>query len=107
MRKQVSFGLDDVASFKKKLLHFANNFSRCCVLESNEWKGSANEIIAAFDSIDEVVLSVPCRQAGKNSFETLKIFYEKKNDWLFGFLSYDLKNEIEPLSSGNVSDLGF
>ena len=27
-----------------------------------------------------------------NAFETLKRFHERKQDWLFGFLGYDLKN---------------
>ena len=30
-----------------------------------------------------------------DSFEALKKFYEEKKNWLFGFLSYDLKNEVE------------
>jgi para-aminobenzoate synthetase component 1 len=42
-----------------------------------------------------------------DSFKELKEFYEKKKDILFGFFSYDLKNEIENLSSHHPSKLNF
>lgn len=42
-----------------------------------------------------------------NSFQTLKDFYEEKQDWLFGYFSYDLKNEIEQLKSENFDGLKF
>ena len=34
-----------------------------------------------------------------------KLFYENKKDWLFGFLSYDLKNEVEDLNSTNFDNI--
>jgi len=100
MRKQISFEIDDVISFKEKLLHYAKNVERFCVLNSNEWQGSNNEMIAAIDSIEGISPS-------ENSFDALKIFHKEKNDWLFGFLSYDLRNEIENLSSENPDRVGF
>ncbi|RYE51374.1 MAG: anthranilate synthase component I family protein, partial [Sphingobacteriales bacterium] len=36
-----------------------------------------------------------------NAFESWKDFYEQHKAWMFGFLSYDLKNEIEILVSKN------
>jgi para-aminobenzoate synthetase component I len=39
-----------------------------------------------------------------NSFEKLSAF-RQDNDWLFGFLSYDLKNEIENLQSANPATI--
>ncbi len=41
-------------------------------------------------------------------FDGLKSFIDEQNDWVFGYLSYDLKNEVEPsLSSKNKDDLKF
>jgi len=37
----------------------------------------------------------------QNSFEQLQKFYQQHPDWLFGCLSYDLKNEVETLKSNN------
>lgn len=37
-----------------------------------------------------------------SSFEKLKGFTDLHQDWIFGFLSYDLKNQIEVLESENI-----
>ena len=100
MREQIVFEIDNVIFFKEKLLHYAKNMERFCVLNSNEWQNCNNEMIVAMDSIDEIIPSW-------NSFDALKKFHKEKNDWLFGFLSYDLKNEIENLSSENFDGIGF
>ncbi len=42
-----------------------------------------------------------------NAFFELKNFVRRKEDWLFGYLGYDLKNEIENLSSANYDGTGF
>ena len=42
-----------------------------------------------------------------NSFERLKHFYKQNKDWMFGYFSYDLKNETESLSSNNLDNLEF
>ena len=41
-------------------------------------------------------------------FDGLKNFVDQHQDWVFGYLSYDLKNEVEPsLSSKNKDQLNF
>ena len=42
-----------------------------------------------------------------NSFEKLKAFYKQNKDWMFGYFSYDLKNETESLNSNNLDNLEF
>ena len=42
-----------------------------------------------------------------NAFEDLKKYQRTTKDWLFGYLSYDLKNDIEPLKSSNFDGLYF
>ncbi len=37
----------------------------------------------------------------KVKFDTLNRFSQKSEDWIFGYLTYDLKNEIEDLKSNN------
>lgn len=41
-----------------------------------------------------------------NAFEQLKQFQAEIHDWMFGFLSYDLKNETERLSSQHFDGIG-
>jgi para-aminobenzoate synthetase component 1 len=42
-----------------------------------------------------------------DTFERLEDFLREKKYWSFGFLSYDLKNELENLSSAHQDPLGF
>ena len=39
-------------------------------------------------------------------FEQLRHWYDKRKDWSFGFLSYDLKNEVERLESNHPDGIG-
>ena len=42
-----------------------------------------------------------------NAFEDLKQYQQTTKDWLFGYLSYDLKNDVEALHSNNFDGLDF
>ncbi len=42
-----------------------------------------------------------------NAFEDLKQYQQTTKDWLFGYLSYDLKNDTESLESSNFDGLHF
>jgi para-aminobenzoate synthetase component 1 len=42
-----------------------------------------------------------------NALTALKQFHASQNDWIFGHLAYDLKNEIETLTSSNPDHVGF
>ena len=100
MRECISFQIDNISVFKKKLLAWAGQFSRCCVLDSNKWQNSHYEMLIACDAIEEILPT-------KKSFEALGKFHKTKKDWLFGYLSYDLKNETEGLTSENQDKLQF
>lgn len=41
------------------------------------------------------------------AFDQLKEYQTTTNDWIFGYLSYDLKNDVEPLKSQNFDGLHF
>ncbi len=45
--------------------------------------------------------------AGFECFQALNDFLQKHKKWVFGFLSYDLKNQVENLSSKNHDGLEF
>ena len=48
--------------------------------------------------------SVSSMSSNKNSFNNLRKYSKSQNDWLFGYLSYDIKNELENLSSNNLDN---
>jgi para-aminobenzoate synthetase component I len=70
-----------------------------CLLNSNGFAGKY-EFIAGAGIIDQIVTT-------ENSIDSLHSFHLQKKDWLLGFLSYDIKNEIEELSSNRSDGLKF
>ncbi len=85
------------------MLSWGNRFNICCFLDSNNYSlaGSRAEAILAADAVE--TLESP---AG-NAFGKLRRFHDDKPGWLFGHLSYDLKNETEKLSSQHPDGIGF
>lgn len=94
---------DHTSAFKQKALHWANQFDVCCLLDSNQYP----DVYSAYDFIlaADVQAEIQCNSG--NAFEQLKAFQEANKQWLFGFFSYDLKNEIEDLVSNNTDHLNF
>ncbi len=94
---------DHTSAFKQKALHWANQFDVCCLLDSNQYP----DVYSAYDFIlaADVQAEIQCNYG--NAFEQLKAFQEANKQWLFGFFSYDLKNEIEDLVSNNTDYLNF
>lgn len=81
-------------------------YDRICVFDSNENNNSKKHItsskLIALGATQEL-----CIFNTSNSLSDLQKFYDQKKGWLFGYITYDLKNEIEQLSSTNTDKLGF
>ena len=95
--------LGNPVEFKTKLLNWAQQFDVFIFLDSNNYhqKYSSYDAVLAVDIHKKI--SCDCR----NAFEKLKIFQKRINDYIFGYLGYDLKNDLEDLSSNNPDGLGF
>lgn len=89
--------------FKQKALHWANQFDVCCFLDSNNYQDKYSE----YDFILAAGCKAELNSSKGNTFDELKAFYEANKQWVFGFFSYDLKNEIENLKSDNPDELNF
>jgi para-aminobenzoate synthetase component 1 len=92
--------------FVLKLQKFAAGHEHYCCLDSNSQASytypdeTRFDHIIAFESIDFI-------QPKSDAFAALKEYRNKHSDWLFGHFSYDLKNEVEKLSSDNPPSSGF
>ncbi|MFC4210052.1 anthranilate synthase component I family protein [Pedobacter lithocola] len=95
--------IQNIPDFKQKALHWANQFDVCCFLDSNHYKDN----YTAYDFVLAVGSKAELKSSVGNAFEKLKSFFEENKQWLFGFFSYDLKNEIEDLNSENTDRLSF
>ncbi len=85
-----------------KLLFISNSVSYINILVSNS-ESQSNilpkdyvnyDLIAGVDSLNYL-------RSNKNSLKSLKNFHNKNKDWLFGYISYNLKNEIESFNDNN------
>jgi len=103
LRKTTTFTVSDTADFKNKVLHWAQSFDEIVWLDSNghEDRYGTFDALLAVDGLTSLVTDV------QNAFSNLKEYQEGIHDWIFGYLSYDLKNDIEQLSSKNFDGLHF
>ncbi|WP_370583095.1 anthranilate synthase component I family protein [Pedobacter sp. MC2016-24] len=81
--------------FKQKALTWATSFEVCCCLDSNNYA----DLYGKFDFIIAAGVKAELNASSKDKFTELKAFHDQQSDWMFGLLSYDLKNETEALSS--------
>ena len=88
---------------KEKLLHWSMQFREVIWLDSNEHdlEHSSYDAILAVDAF--TILQTDTFEA----FNKLKEYQALTKDWLFGYLSYDLKNDTEHLTSQNFDGLNF
>jgi para-aminobenzoate synthetase component 1 len=83
-----------------------NRFDRVCVFDSNRQSNDKKFIgcsqLIAIGCTQELII----KKEG-SALKHLQQFIDETKGWLFGFLSYDLKNEIESLHSENNDQLQF
>jgi para-aminobenzoate synthetase component 1 len=72
-------------------------------LDSNDYpqQYSSYDCILAVDAFTSIKTDF------HNAFEDLKQYQQITKDWLFGYLSYDLKNDLEDVNSNNFDGLHF
>ena len=85
------------------MLNWAKQFSIFCFLDNNKY----NFFSLSFECLLAAGAVKKLEMTAGNAFDALQQFKEDEQDWLFGHLSYDLKNEIENLSSGNLDKVHF
>tara|TARA_Y100000589_G_scaffold82597_1_gene76508 strand:- start:13505 stop:14785 length:1281 start_codon:yes stop_codon:yes gene_type:complete len=95
LKKKVKYSVPCGVKFKNKLIHYLSQYDCFCVLDSNfEDEKEKFSFLAAFKQSNELINS-------HNLFTDLDSYINNNLDWIFGFLSYDIKNKIENLSSNN------
>ena len=103
MRHNKEILIPNIKEFKIKLLSWAQQFEEVVWLDSNHRLQSH----ASYDAVLAIDAFTGIQTDALNGFKKLKEYQELTNDWIFGYLSYDLKNDIEPLSSKNFDGLYF
>jgi len=106
MRIWQQFDIENQGEFIKHLLQWGNKSEHFIFLNSNQ-DAIDNHLLHEYDVISACDPIFWMKPGTENSFDSLSDFYTKYNDWIFGYFSYDLKNEIESLESKNSDGLKF
>ncbi|MFS4455641.1 anthranilate synthase component I family protein [Maribacter sp. 2304DJ31-5] len=103
MRKKSVYTIDDPLGFKESLLSWGQEHDEVVWLDSNEHRDTYGsfDALLALDGLTALITD------SKNAFSDLKEYQSETKDWIFGYLSYDLKNDTENLVSYNDDGLEF
>lgn len=94
----------DTQQFERQALQWAQQFDEVCFFQSNGYSDEYAHIdsLLAVKALDSFV------SEQTDTFHTLEKFRAKHpNRWMPGFFSYDLKNEIEDLTTSFPNRTGF
>lgn len=95
--RQIKYTAESLA----KLLDISKSFNDFCLLNSNNYKEdkySKYNLLAGIGAHKQITVN-------NKSLDELYNFQKECNDTIFGFLSFDIKNEIEDLKSENFDGI--
>ena len=102
-RTSTKIQVKNISEFKRQLLLWAQQFKIAVWLDSNDYlqKHSNFDAVLAVDEFSKIETNYT------NAFQQLKEYQSNVNDYIFGYLGYDLKNDVEKLTSSNFDGLHF
>jgi para-aminobenzoate synthetase component 1 len=103
LRTIISKTIENPEAFKSQLLLWSQQFREVVFLDSNDYPSK----YSSFDCVLAVDAFTSLQTDYHNAFDDLKQYQQQSKDWLFGYLSYDLKNDTEKLHSNNFDGLHF
>lgn len=103
MRTTTSFEIREPEHFKGQLLQWAQQFREIAWLDSNNYQ----QQYTSYDAVLAVDAFTSVKTDYHNAFNELNEYQQITKDWLFGYLSYDLKNDTGNLASNNHDGLQF
>ena len=102
--EKATFQVLETDQWKRAAFQWATAFSPVCYLDSNRHavQPGAYECLIGVGAVRRLHLP-----EGEAAFSKWQSFWDENPVWLFGHLSYDLKNEIENLDSSHADGIGF
>jgi len=104
LQNTYTFAVNDFRQLKEKLLNWLEQFGSFSFLDNHQYQFTPHtqECLIAAGAKRKLHI-----QTGKALNALQKFIDESKSKWLFGHLNYDLKNEIDNLSSHHEDRIGF
>ncbi|TDN87643.1 para-aminobenzoate synthetase component 1 [Salegentibacter sp. 24] len=84
-------------------MHWSRHFEEIAWLDSNSYNQNHSE----FDALMALGAFTAIKTDYHQAFAKLQEYQQTTKDWIFGYLSYDLKNDVEALCSTNPDGLEF
>lgn len=106
MHQFYTYSVDNIDIFKEKVLQLSKLVDAFCYLDANNYAGYPYSNFGSFFAID-AILTITFSREDKNILQQFEVFKKTHQSWLFGFLSYELKNDIEcgTLYSNNIDGI--
>jgi para-aminobenzoate synthetase component 1 len=98
-----TFSIEHIKGFKQNLLSWSQQFETALWLDSNNYQ----QQYSSFDSALALEEFTSIKTDYTNAFDKLKEYQTITKDYIFGYISYDVKNDVERLSSENFDGLDF
>lgn len=103
MRTTQKKRITSLNEIKPRILSWAQQFEEVIWLDSNAF----NDNYSSFKAVLAVDAFTAIKTDSYQAFDKLEEYQTTTKDWLFGYLTYDLKNDVEKLSSVNFDGLHF
>ncbi|UAB80461.1 aminodeoxychorismate synthase component I [Marixanthomonas sp. SCSIO 43207] len=103
MRTTQKKRITSLNEIKPRILSWAQQFEEVVWLDSNAF----NDNYSSFKAVLAVDAFTAIKTDSYQAFDKLEEYQTTTKDWLFGYLTYDLKNDVEKLSSINFDGLHF
>ncbi len=103
LRTKQRHTITSIANFKNQILAWSQQFEDVIWLDSNDY----SQTHETYDAILAVDAFTSIKTDSYQAFDKLKEYQTITNDWIFGYLTYDLKNDLEQLKSENFDGLQF
>ena len=103
LRTSIFKNISNPVQFKTQILGWSQSYREIVFLDSNAHTNSYSQ----YDCVLAVDAFTSLKTDYHHAFEDLKQYQQTTKDWLFGYLSYDLKNNVENLQSNNFDGLHF
>ena len=103
IRSFASFPIADFQQTKLQMLNWSSQFNIFCFLDNHNYYSPSG----SFECLLAAGSAASIKANAGNALGRLKTFFSENDDWVFGHLAYDLKNEIEKLSSSLFDGLQF
>ena len=106
MYLKASFPIVHIDTWKRRILEWSRSFDICCHLDSNHsCIDGKYELLVGIEACES--LNLTSKNQLNNVLDTFANALETSAYWWFGYLGYDLKNEIELLQSTQLDTTHF